>query len=425
MIRTSVVTVLTVLITQTMVQVQAQPEEGSPVRSTSAAQVQTAAVMPLVPDNLRYNVVEVQTRAGYTVAGYYSGLVGDSIMLVSRGADVVIALRDLTRFKIATEADPGPSAVFGALAGVYFGSALFAHAEGSPAGYLSARDDFSAAYVLAALPGYAVFSLFNFSGSEVFTFSGDEQHDADEQSELKEYLKGGLPRSTVHLTVQGGWVSTRISSKPSGLLSHPSMPTYYDPSAREPESALNLNLLRRFQLTINVLPWLEAGVAYVSVSEPQMAGYVRSDINDSLVVFSGYAESFKGTAFLLVGIAEPLQKFLPSICCFKTGAGVGLGNVEVSTGRSSTTLERKRSYGPYTYWITQSATSSPSAFSEKRMALSVFGSADLRINRSVSVGLFADYTVLLGTGLPEVPEWNFASRALGNTCLGFALGWHF
>ena len=424
----SVVTVLFVLLVHMAVPMEAQQPEYSPIRHSPSPDSRTPTVLPGVPYDLRYNAVNVQTHDGVSRTGFYSGLVNDSLMLVSGGEDIGIALRDVKSFTIDTKQNGESSGLFGALAGVYLVAALSSEGSG-PAGYAKDPFEFAPGSIVMALPGYALFGLFRFAGSQEFDFSGNSDRDEAELSALKDFLQGGSGRTKLHFTMQGGWVSTRNASKPPGLYS--SVPTY-DPTAL-PANVLDykrlssINLLRRFQITCNIHRWLELGLAYVSVSEPPAYGFIRIGLTDSLATFSGYSESFKSTAFLLVGVAEPLQDMLPHIVSIKAGVGLGVGTVDGKVERSVSRIVpiRRTSYGhTYEYWTQQSLVSTPQTLSGTRLAFSLFGSADLRPNQSVSIGLHAEYTTLSGPGLPEVPEWNLTSRLLGNACLGVTLGWH-
>lgn len=424
----SAVTVLFILLAHMAVPLEAQQQEYSPIRHSPSPDSRTPAVVSGVPYDLRYNAMNVQTHDGVSRTGFYSGLVNDSLMLVSGGEDIVIALRDVKSFTIDTKQDGESSGLFGALAGVYLVAALSSEGSG-PAGYAKDPFEFAAGSIVMALPGYALFGLFRFAGSQEFDLSGNSDRAEAELSALKEFLQGGPGRTKLHFTMHGGWVSTRNASKPPGLYS--SVPTY-DPTVL-PAHVLNygrlssINLLRRFQITYNIRRWLELGLAYVSVSEPPAYGFARNSLTDSAATFSGYSESFKGKAFLLVGVAEPLQDMLPHIVSIKAGAGVGIGAIDGQFERPLSTVVhvRQTSYGhTYEYWRQQSYVSVPQVFSGMRLALSLFGSADFRLTQSASVGFFADYTMLAGEGLPEVPEWNLGSRPLGNVCLGLVLGWH-
>ena len=424
----SAVTVLFLLFVCMAVPLEAQQQEYSPIRHSLSPDSRTPALVPGVPYDLRYNAVNVQTHDGVSRTGFYSGLVNDSVMLVSGGEDVVIAFRDVKSFTIDTKQDGASSGLFGALAGVYLVAALSGEGSG-PAGYAKDPFEFAPGSIVMALPGYALFGLFTFAGSQEFDFSGNPDRDAAELSALKEFLQGGPGRTKLHFVMHGGWVSTRNASKPSGLYS--SIPIY-NPAVLPAEvhdykGLTSTNLLRRFQITYNIRRWLELGLAYVSVSEPPTSGFARTSLTDSVATFSGHSESFKGTAFLVVGVTEPLQDMLPHIVSIKAGAGVGIGTIDGQFERPLSTVVHVRqiSYGhTYEYWRQQSYVSVPQVFSGMRLALSLFGSADLRLAQAVSVGFFADYTMLAGQGLPEVPEWNLGSRPLGNVCLGLVLGWH-
>jgi len=405
----------------------AQVQEFSPIQLANTPQGEAPAGTPTVPDRLRYNEAAVHMLNGQNYTGFYGGLLNDSILLVSRGQDVRIALGDMKELTIETALDRGSFALSGMLAGMYLGVALTGKGSG-PSGY--AKEPPPLGGLLLGIPGLVLFGSFRFPGSQTFVFSGNPEDDATELSELKEFLQGGPGRSRIHFTMSGGWVTTRGSSKPAGLYSGvPFSTPWVLPEQMPSIETPTLNLLRRFQLTYSILPWLEAGVAYVNVSEPSVVGYARTSLIDSVAVFSGYSEWYTASANLAVGVVEPLRTLLPRALSFKAGAGIGFGKVDARTDHTQHTVKRfRQTYYPghtYEYWREQSVTSSPQTLSEMRMAFSLFGSVDLRLGQMATVGLSVDYTSLLGDGLPAVPEWNWKSRPFANACVGVTIGCHF
>ncbi len=364
---------------------------------TSVAAAQQSE--PLKPSEYTFRLARLVLKDGTVKEGWFVGTVRDSVILQVGPRSLRFSRQDLIRVDVERKPEGGKTALAGMLVGMYAGTALLMNAEGQPTlFYSNERDEFfslllpEAAFALVGGGiGYVIGAAR--SNEDVYEFTGSEE----ENSARWEELSSGGPevrrRSTVHLSIQGSWVS--------GPLPNPAE-NFADGNGYS--NATRLNLIRRVQLTYSLSEFLDVGFAAMWLGQPSVQFYGYSP------QFSSRSLQLTGHGYYAVGVIQPLWKLGWRDLQWDIGAAVGMASVDcraISWGYDSY-------YQAVEFLVEKKKTTFSAAINTE---FKVF------IAEYLSLGVTADL-VYIPEDVPDAGGFNFASTTLGSSSIGFVLGFH-
>jgi hypothetical protein len=228
-----------------------------------------------------------------------------------------------------------------------------------------------------------------------FDFAESEEANQKEWEQLRDFVSDTHHESMVHLSFQGAWVDTYLPNSWGGYpLNQFSYPR-----------ASNFNMLRKMQVTVNITPLFEGGVAMMWLGQPSsfVSNYASS------VSISGTAQ-MSGHGYYAIGVLKPLSSLALQGFQLDVGAGVGIAKVDYSQHVST------YSYPIPTPTIVQIKETFFSGF--------VYMEAKAYLYDYFSLGIVGDY-VYIPKNVPAMHEIGVESRKMGTTSVGFVIGFHF
>jgi hypothetical protein len=382
-------------------------------QSLSGSEIPTALSM-------LFNRVLVYLREGGALSGLLVGVKNDNLILRISGRDEEIPLDNLARVTIETERKRTHYGAYGMLLGAYLGNLISFRAKNQPTAYMQDMEDATLGLVLWNLIfasaggglGYLASSIFE-KGEKVFDFTGNGKERQSEWEKLKRFIIGfALPSKKVHLTVQAGYVFTRVSSQYKNIFKNAG---YYVSSysylfEEHAEEANDFNFLRKFQLTISPISTAEIGFAIYWLGEPSTQGDkwptgFRASVAQSLHTIGYYA----------IAIYKPFLKQMPNSIVWNAGIGVGAAKVNFSL----------KSY--LDFWEPYFEERSEHNISKYSFSSVIFTELNLYLHESMSLGFTADYAFIPSEQVPEILSAGIPAQEirLGNGNIGFTLGLHF
>jgi hypothetical protein len=389
---------------------------GLLVALTTAASGALAQDIPISP-RLSYREITATLRDGGVVHGRLTGATAASILVRSGREDRSLALADLRRVSILTEAHPSDGVVPGIALGLYAGNSLLVWSTGGPgfyarhveshslvSGWLLAGEAFFAA--MGAGIGWLAGSI---GGQRSFEFPDAPGDSGRARDEFVRYLAGAPRPARIHFLIQSGF----LLPGPSARFEDLTAAAGYAKSAWS--SVTKFSLLRGLELSYSITPELRAGLRLSFPTEPVFNGYYLSETQGT---YANATQEFRATAFHAVGVRTWSAGKGPRSLSVRAGLGVGVASFRL-------TREAFRSFpdgSGGTSYISEQAVirkTLPSAV--------ILGGFDLPLTAVLSVGLAADFTWIPAVTVPALPANGFGSRksGLGNGSVGLLIGYHF
>lgn len=380
-----------------------------------------------IPTRLQFNRTVVVLKGGEMFSGQFVGLQNSDLIVRVGTTDVPVPLHELHRVTIEMEKDLFRPALCGMSLAAYLGNFLMLRAKGQPGAYIEDGYATGGIVIWNIIFGAAGGGLGLLAGSiakngeQIFDFSGGEEKEKREQGRLRRFLLGeDASVKKLHISVQAAQVYPRVSETYMNLLKQNDYPVfsyaYWDHMSWQ--SATDFNLLRRLQLTYSLSRRVEIGVAGLWLGEPACSGY-RYEYSEHSVVSQRVVQALDIMGVYVVGVFKPLGKTLPKSISWNIGVGAGAAktdfrlNAEVSAWDSIVRT--------YTEDIFEQG------FSKTLFGGYVFTELNLFLQTGLSVGLTADYAYLSEQQALAIEEADIPAQKLrlGNTSIGFNLGFHF
>jgi hypothetical protein len=249
---------------------------------------------------------------------------------------------------------------------------------------------------------------------------------------LRACLAGVEPESKIHLTVQGGLILAGGTSRYNRMLGDAGYSTgthfYFfpdDPGNPYGEYVGNFNMLRKVQLTVNLRPAIEVGLAYYSLSEPALMAdkYSETPLGGQQIDRDSYVlQTLAASGVYAVAVYKPLFGRRPKPFSWSIGLGLGAVkfNYRLRTDLQITVLHDE-------YWVSSQESGNNYGYSKTSPSAVVYTQIECFLYRNLSLGLIADYVYGPSVQVPAFPEMGLPAQSLrfGNASVGFVLGTHF
>jgi hypothetical protein len=234
-------------------------------------------------------------------------------------------------------------------------------------------------------------------------------------------------RKKIHLSLQGGHVFPRISSRYKSLFQaegyevSKSAYCYYSGCA---EGANDFNMLRKVQLTYSIKPYLDVGLAMSWLGERPISGHKETSFQAydpywgyqyTARDYHDFSQQVSSKGYFAVVVCRPLFNQTPKNISWNAGLGVG-------TIKTDFVLQ---SYGYDTYSYVDAT--EVSKLSKHQIGAMAFTELNFNLTEGLSLGFAADYAFAPSIETPALPEAGIpAQRIRGvNGSVGFNLGLHF
>jgi hypothetical protein len=397
-----------------------RPESGKEARIPAASDLQFSSVIVIL-------------RSGAMLGGALVGVESDAVVLQRKGQEEKIPRQDIRRITIEKESNRSRSAFQVMLLGTYLGNVLLFRAEDEPAFYL--RNDLcSGAIALweTIIVGASTGLGFLLSGvlernEQVFEFSDSAKENLANWDRLKRFIMGMGDQKKLHLSLQGGRIYPRISSRYKSLFQaagyevSKSAYCYYGGCAGE---ASDLNMLRKVQLTYSIKPYLDVGLAMSWLGERPISGYkeINFQVYDpywgyqyTAHDYHNFSQQVSSMGYFAVGVFRPFFKQAPRNITWNVGFGVGM--IETNFRLES------HYYDYYTY----ADSTEVSNLSKQQIGALAFMELNFNLTKGLSLGFAADYAFAPAIEAPGFPEAEIPAQRIGgvNGSIGFNLGLHF
>jgi hypothetical protein len=371
---------------------------------------------------LLYNRVVIQRREGISLSGLLVGVEGDTLIIRMEDRDEKIDHRNLSKVRIELEKKRGRNVLPASVLGTYLGNVLFNRAKNQPTLYLKEKDPYEGGgslilrNALSALAWAAAWYFGGYKlekGSKEFNFIGSEEKRLAKWERLRRYITGEYAPKKINISVQAGYVFTRVSSRYTTLFKHAGYyPTSYTYLSDDySEGATDFNLLRKLQLTLTAPSTNEFGIAVYWPGEPLVRGS-KYDWGP----YSEIEQALFTTAYYAVMVLKPPRFQKSKRISLNLGIGLGMAQVDF---RIRTRLE--------TWTPTYEVIRNQYNISKRLFSSVIFAELNIYPRGGVSLGLIADYVYIPSLQAPEIPEAGIPAQELrlGNASIGFSLGLHF
>ncbi len=358
---------------------------------------------------------------GSASAGFLEDVRGDSVLLLSRGERIAIPFSAMRKVQLPQRSNAHKAALDAMFLGAYVSDILIWPARDRP-GFYAYTKDLSVLFVISNLTfaflssgiAYLV-TMPREIAEQHFLFTGDTGQRRAEERRFLAFVREHRHTSRLHLSVLASVVrplqTSRAARFYSGAGVGTSMQVYVESYKHEDQP---FNLLRKGQITYDVLPMLGVGAAYMNLSEsvPEQRN-IASERDFSHRVTIRHTLD----AALAVVSVEPLRGLPNDRWSLHLGAGAGAafsrGAVDATT--TGTTI-------PSSYLLEQHA-----SLDATLPCVTGFAELRARLTSLLSLGLTGEYTVV--QSLDVVP---FEGISSGVTTLDFSswswgitLGMHF
>lgn len=345
-----------------------------------------AQVSSLGPSSFMTSAV-VYREAGSPSAGFLEDVRGDSVLLLSRGERIAIPFSDLRKVQLPQRSNASQRALEAMFLGAYASDLLIWPSTKRP-GFYASTNDFSGVFVLSnltfALLSGAIAYLVTMPediAEQHFLFTGDADQRHGEERRFLAFVREHRNTSRLHLSVLASMVHPLQTDRTARFFSDAGAAYVNIYVGGDDHEQQPFNLLRKGQVTYDMLSMLSVGAAYMNLSESAMMQSSRVEETD--FIHSVDMRHTLDAVFAVVSV-EPFRGLPTGPWSLHLGAGAGAafsrGSVEAKT--SGKTI-------PSSYRLEQSQpldATLPCAT----------GSAELRarLTAMLSLGLTAEYTVV-------------------------------
>ena len=366
--------------------------------------------------SLAYREITLFLRDGTVVLGRLLGADSGSIRVLRDGPDLEVPFRDIKKVVIKEEGRSSSGFLPGVVAGLYSGTGLLFGAFGNSGNYMP-KGGFHDEYemiglmyvglletVFAAAGGGLGWLATSGARQRAFEFPGDPDGFGAAREGFLRYLGGESPPAHVHLIVQGGYVSPRVTRGFEEAVDEAGI--VYD-RTRSDDS--RFSLLRGLELSYSLEPRLRPGLRLSFTGEPEYYVYPSSGPYS----WARLAQSYRATCLHAVCSYEALRRRPSAKMSWSVGLGVGAASVRLS---------RASAYWNGTDYVDEQA------WVERTLVSGVaFTSLQFRLNDILTAGIAADYTFIPAATVAGLPSLGLPALrvGLGNASIGFVLGYHF
>ena len=391
---------------------------GTFAKNKNRTSLTTCSQRNINPD-VFYKKVVVYLNPGGIIAGLFSGIEEDFLVVRTGGQNKKIPFNSLAKISIEREKQEGWNPIHGIILGTYLGNLIFNRAKNQPLIY---REEFECARgiffqnIIFASVGGAIGYLSDLvvgRDEKNFDFTRDDRKRLKEWENFKRYIYRVHSPKRFHISIQGGQVFPNVSQGYIDTLENSDFyvrryqTNYINGGMVKPASTFNL--LRKVQFCVSVKPKVDVGLAFISAGEPSINGErwkTRSQVNQSLDTKGIYA----------VGIYKPFLEKMPKGLSWHLGVGAGAAKVDF-------TLEHLTNEGYPTYYQIVKTHN----ISNIRFSAVFFTELNLQIYKILSLGFIADYVFVPSETVPGMSEINLPEQklSLGNGSIGFSLSLHF
>lgn len=374
----------------------------------------------LAASDLQFGSVIILLRSGSMLGGALVGVESDAVILLRKGQEEKIPRKDIRKITIEKESNRSRAVLPIMLLGLYLGNVFFFRADGEPPFYL--ENEWSAPGIFlweSIIIGGSTGLGFLLSGfferkEKVFEFGDSEKENLENWEGLKRFILGKEDQRKIHLSLQGGQVFPRISSRYKSFFRDAGYSSYVEEPSR-------FNMLRKIQLVYSAKPYLDIGLAISWLGEPTSSGYKETSYQ-AYNPYGGYQytayeyrqfiQKVSSTGYFAVGVYRPFFNQAPKNISWNMGFGVGTVETKFSL----------QSYVGYPFYITEDLT-----ISKLQFGALAFTELNFNLTEGLSLGLAADYTFAPPIQAAALPETGVpAQRHRGvNGSIGFSLGLHF
>jgi hypothetical protein len=406
-----------------------------------AAEIPAAQETPPLRPAERWQYAEtlIHLTNGTTLRGFLLGLEEQALVIsVSQGRKA-IPFGEIERVVIRAGKRGDPSVAFGSILGLYAGSLFYVHESGQPLGYMGTITSplgFVLCNMAVVAAGGFFFSLLDPWKGEyerTYDFSGNGPERLARWERLRLGLSGVEPRRSVHLTLQAGSILAGGAGRYRKTLDAAGYVPGNDYSiiflGYEGDSYIedvgSFNLLRKIQLTFDLKPTLEVGLAYYPLSEPVVMAGKDSDTFQGDLEYDriGYVrQTFAATGVYAVALYKPLAGRLPKTLSWGIGFGLGVARFDyrLKTYQHEIVLHNG-------YWVSDRDSNDSFVYAKTVPSVVVSTQFDWFLGANASLGLTADYVTGPSVRVPAYPGMGLAGRSLGlgRAGVGIVLGTHF
>jgi len=246
-----------------------------------------------------------------------------------------------------------------------------------------------------------------------FNFSGDHK-DADAAwNRLRSFIKTEQLPKKVNLAIYAGHVSPRISDNYRNIMNSTGF------QIDDHYSASNFNLLRKLQFTYKLNPCYQVGAAVIWQGEPSFYSW-KSESDVQGYESSSIQFNLDARGYYAIFIYNPLPTSSKSGFSWDLGLGLGItaANLNITGDYHSGTHTE-----PYEYFETKL----DYHWKKKIVSSVLFTEIHYYLYSSLSLAVYADYTLSTKQDLPGIPELDITQQNLsfGNYSFGFSFGLHF
>lgn len=389
----------------------------------------------LATDNPDKQRVIVFMRQGESFEGYVYGVQGDTLIVDSDSLRY-LHYEQVRKIILIQQQTKEPGFLYGLFAGVYLSYHLWlAPSSSTSAAYLSRGTRDAEAAIVNLILGTAVGgSLGVFSApdkredrEQVFLFTPHDSNNVVTWKKFQDVLAASKPKKRLfHIAVRGANISMRTPELFTKSLNDAG---YRIPSGVYTGLASNFNILRSLSLSWSVWGNIEIGFMALSLSEhnidyQEYPLYIGSTANLDTIRTSNFSQSFTAIGQYITASYRYNIHPVVQVC---GGLGIGYTSVEYQrTGQVRISTKQQQSpYNSFTikHDINRSVVNTilPSAV--------LFGELSWHIRRGLTLGLYADYALVTPVTVPGMPDLSKPVTAqtvwLGNSSIGFTLGYHF
>lgn len=372
--------------------------------------------------DLLFNRIQVQCKSGQSHIGLLAGIMDRGLVLRREKQDKIIPYRELKHVVIEGNKSGGAYIPAGMILGLYLGNIAAHRTQDTPPFHMERVGALGLILwntVFAAAGGglgYMIGTLVEKEKKE-FDFTGEEKKRLKQWERLQNFVTGierNKPKK-IHLTVQGGYISTWNVDHYRALLEKSGyyVSEFIQASSGDMKVATKFSLLRKVQLTFSPNSKSEFGLAMCFLSEPSISGsnYKKNPSRYSV-------QSIDIKSYFAVAAYHPFSS--RKLGTFDWSIGVGLGMADFNFD-----------FFTSPHWYTQSDSSLERIddfhLSKKLLSGVVFTELKVDIQKGLSLGIMADYVYIPKVGIPEFRGAEIPARNLnlGNASFGFLAGFHF
>jgi hypothetical protein len=395
---------------------------------------------PLRPaERWQYAETTIHLINGTTLRGFLLGLEEQALVIsVSQGRKA-IPLGEIERVVVRAGNKGDPSVAFGSILGLYAGSLFYVHESGQPLGYMGTITSplglVLCDMAVVAAGGFFFGLLDPWKGAyeRTYNFSGNGPERLARWERLRLGLAGVEPRRSVHLTLQAGSILAGGAGRYKKALDAagyvPGNDYSFIVAGYESDLYTNdvgsFNLIRKIQLTFDLKPSLEVGLAYYPLSEPVVMAGKDSDTFQGDLEYDrfGYVrQTFAATGVYAVAVYKPLTGRLPKTLSWGIGLGLGVArfNYRLKAYEREIVLHND-------YWVYSQDSNDSFAYAKTVPSVVVSTQFDWFLGANASLGLTADYVTGPSVRVPAYPGMGLGGRSLGlgRAGVGIVLGTHF